>query len=177
MYTKFGRIPKLGRVAALIGVSVLLGAIAVTAVAGETVTTEGKGKPVVYEGQLSCCQTLILKTSTQTIVKTPPLKPGLYKISYSVFNVMGHNVDVGCDANIEGALMLGGAAGNGSSTSGEGAGGIYGNASDVGTGKINTNGTQIAVECRAGTEGTGTYVASAHVLAEPIKMLVKTTQP
>ena len=64
-------------------------------------------------------------------------------------------------------------AGNGSSTSGTGAAGIYGSAVMNHTVKINQPGDHLVVVCNAGAPGTGSYVAGVSLTAQPIGSVVR----
>ncbi len=163
------------------------------ALAGETVTTSGKGKPVVYEGQLNCCQTIILgdkaKNEFQTIVNSPPVaKTGKYQVQFTTFAVLGPAVPgetelVQCLAvdPAKNTENVGGVTGNGATNSPEhpnlSGNGVYANASGNGVIEV-AKGDHIELKCVAGGGGQqGTYIAAAQLTATQIGTLVKDSQP
>jgi hypothetical protein len=172
----------------------IVGVTAGVALAGESITTSGKGKPEVYEGNLSCCQVIVLgdkgKNEFQTIVNTGPVaKSGKYQVTFTTFDVLGPAVPgstevVQCLA-VDPAVNtenVGGVAGNGATNSPEHpnmtGNGVYANAAGNGVIEVPNAGDHIELKCVAGGGGKqGTYVAAAQMTATKVGKLVKDAQP
>jgi hypothetical protein len=156
------------RISLLAAVAVVAAALGVgMAVAEEKITTTGKGKPAVYQGTITGQSVVLGPQAKPThIVNSPALPAGQYVVQYSVGAVIGHNDNVVCAAsNVPGANDgVFGTAGNGSTESGEGAGGIYGSASAVDTIVIAKSGEQVSITCNSGQGNKGTYVAYASLV-------------
>lgn len=163
------------------------------AVAGETITTTGKGKPQVYEGYLSCCQVITLgskgKNEFSTIVNSPPVSAtGKYQVQFTTFGVLGPAVSgetevLLCQAVDPASISgenVGGVAGNGATESPAKpnltGNGVYANASGVGVLEV-AKGDHVEVKCTSGTGTQGSYVAAAQLDVAKVGTLVKDVQP
>jgi hypothetical protein len=158
------------------------------AVGAEKTETTGKGTPKVYEGQLNCCQHIVVaKTSEGSthVVNTPPIAAvGKYLVQFDAWSVIGKSDYLDCAAKEVGSTngYPFGQSANGATESGEPAtgAGVFGTPNAAGVIEVAKVGAQVELACSSsnGPEaGKGSYVASATIIATKVGTLVKDVQP
>ena len=138
--------------------------------------TTGSARPVVYQALHPCCSgppiVLGSQSSPTTLGRIPSMAAGTYLVQYSVGVVMGPDDAAVCAAS---NTHLGNDGVFGTATeSGTGPAGVYGEANAVDTIKV-TAGQTISLTCNAAHYGQGTYVSGWSLTATKIGTLRKTT--
>ncbi len=132
----------------------------------------------VYQAQVACCKTIVLPAwpAAGHILTSKVIPEGTYSFAATDFVVIGpvenDNCWVATTNSSDVMTQTGGNVGNGSSTSGTGAGGIYANAVINGTVDIKAANDHLVLYCDSRHFGQGTYVAAAGIVATKVPGIV-----
>jgi len=158
--------------------------VAAAILASQTSVAEGAGTHVangtVFQAHVPCCQTIPVghwPASSAPVLTTQGIPQGTYQVTANVFLVMQPSDDENCwltSSNPADVINgTGGSAGNGSSTSGTGPAGVYGNAILTYTVVTKSPGDTLTVNCDSKAAPPITsYAAEVSLLATKVPAVV-----